>query len=96
MQTYIALLNWTQDGVQNIKDSPKRLAKAKAAAKAAGAKLKTFYMTMGQYDMVAVIEAPDEATYARVMLGIAAAGGTRTQTLRAFTEEEYKAIVESL
>ncbi len=96
MSTYITLLNWTQQGIQNIKDSPSRLEQAKAATKAAGREMTTFYMTLGQYDMVAVIEAPDDATYAKVVLAIASQGGTRSQTLRAFTEDEYRGIVGSL
>ena len=96
MPTYITLLNWTQQGVQNIKESPSRLEQAKAATAAAGGEMTAFYMTLGQYDMVAVIEAPDDATYAKVMLSIASQGGTRSQTLRAFTEDEYREIIASL
>ena len=96
MPTYVTLLNWTQQGIQNIKDSPSRLEQAKAATKAAGGEMTTFYMTLGQYDMVAVIEAPDDATYAKVVLAIASQAGTRSQTLRAFTEDEYREIVGSL
>ena len=96
MPTYITLLNWTQQGIQNIKESPSRLEQAKAATAAAGGEMTAFYMTLGQYDMVAVIEAPDDATYAKVVLSIASQGGTRSQTLRAFTEDEYREIVASL
>lgn len=96
MPSYIALLNWTQQGIQNVKESPSRLEKAKAATRAAGGEMKEFYMTLGQYDMVAVIEAPDDATFAKVMLAIASHGGVRSQTLRAFNEDEYRSIVGAL
>lgn len=95
MPSHIALLNWTQQGIQNLKDSPARLEQAKAATKAADGEIKSFYMTLGQYDMVAVIEAPDDAL-AKVMLAIASQGGVRSQTLKAFTEDEYRSIVGAL
>ena len=96
MPTYITLLNWTQQGIRNIKESPSRLEQAKAATKAAGGEMTAFYMTLGQYDMVAVIEVPDDSTFAKVVLSIASQGGVRSQTLRAFTEDEYREIVGSL
>jgi uncharacterized protein with GYD domain len=96
MPTYIALLNWTQHGIQSVKESPQRLEKAKAATKAAGGEIKAFYMTMGQYDMVVVIEAPDDDTYAKTILAIASHGAVKSQTLRAFTEAEYRKIVGAL
>ena len=74
MPSHIALLNWTQQGIQNLKDSPARLEQAKAATKAVGGEIKSFYMTLGQYDMVAVIEAPDDDAFAKVMLAIAPYG----------------------
>ena len=96
MRTYITLLNWTQQGIQSVKESPSRLEKAKAAIRAAGGEMKTFYMTMGQYDMVAVVEAPDDETYAKIVLAIAAHGAVKSQTLSAFTEAEYRKIVGAL
>jgi len=96
MSTYIVLLNWTQQGIENVKDSPARLNTARAAVEAAGGKLSDFYMTIGQYDMVVVIEAPNDETFAKAMLAIASHGMIRSQTLKAFTEEEYRSIVGSL
>ena len=96
MPTYITLLRWSAKGVENVKDSPARLQQAKDAIKAAGGEFKAFYMTMGQYDMVIVAEAPSDEAYAKTMLGLARAGSVRTETLRAFTEEEYKKIISSL
>ena len=96
MPTYITLAKWSAKGVENVKDSPARLQKAKDAIKAAGGEFKAFYMTMGQYDMVIVSEAASDEAYAKTMLGIASAGSIHTQTLRAFTEDEYRKIISSL
>ena len=96
MPNYIVLARWTQHGIENIKESPARLDKVKAGLKAAGAKLKDFYMTMGRYDMVLRIEAPDDATLAKVMLSVGAQGSVQSQTLRAFNEQEYRDIIGSL
>jgi uncharacterized protein with GYD domain len=96
MATYILLLNWTQQGIENVKESPKRLAAAKKAWGELGAKVKSFYLTAGQCDMVLVVEAPDDATVAKAVLAIASKGGVRTTTMRAFTEAEYREIIAAL
>jgi uncharacterized protein with GYD domain len=96
MPTYISLLRFTQQGVEKIKESPARLERAKAAAKATGGELKAFYLTMGQYDAVVIAEAPSDEAYATTMLATGAAGAVRTETLRAFTEEEYRKIVATM
>ena len=96
MRTYIALVNWTQKGIQEVGESPSRVEKAKAAIAAAGGEMKSFYLILGRYDMIAVFEAPDDATYAKVMLVLGSKGGVRTETLRAFPEDEYRDIVAAL
>lgn len=96
MATYILLVNWTQQGIENINDSPQRLDQAKAAVRAAGGEITAFYMTLGQYDIVCVVEAPDDAALAKVLLELAAAGGIRSQTLKAFPENEYRDIIGGL
>jgi uncharacterized protein with GYD domain len=96
MPTYITLLRWTPQGIQHIKESPARLDHAKEAIKAAGGELKAYYLTMGQYDGVAISEAPDDEAYARTLLTIGSAGAVRTETLRAFSEEDYRRIVAAL
>jgi uncharacterized protein with GYD domain len=68
MQTYLGLLQWTKEGVEKIKDSPSRLDAAKKAFEAAGGKISSVFMLMGQYDMAVIAEAPDDATMARVIL----------------------------
>jgi uncharacterized protein with GYD domain len=94
--TYVSLLRYTQKGIEAIKDSPTRLDAAKKAAAAAGGKLLAFYLTMGQYDAVAILEFPDDEAVARSALAGGSQGYTRGETLRAFTEEEYREIVASL
>ncbi len=96
MRTYIALVSWTQKGIQEVGESPLRVERAKAAIAAAGGEMKAFYVTMGRYDMIAIIEVPDDATYAKVMLTLGSRGGVRTETLSAFTEAEHRKIVEAL
>jgi uncharacterized protein with GYD domain len=96
MSTYILLVRWTSQGLHKIKESPSRLEAGKKAFEAAGIKLKAFYMVMGQYDQVSIVEAPDDATLARALLSLASQGNLETETLRAFTEDEYKRIISAV
>jgi uncharacterized protein with GYD domain len=96
MATYISLLHYTQQGMQNIKESPARLDAAKKAFRAMGGELKQWYLVMGQYDAVVVTEAPDDETASKMFLAVGALGSVRTETLRAFTEAEYRKIIAAL
>jgi uncharacterized protein with GYD domain len=96
MPTYIALLHYTQQGIAAIKQGPTRLEAAKQAYKKAGGELKAFYLTIGQYDAVAIAELPDDAAVAKMALSLGAMGNVRTETLRAFTESEFRKIVGEL
>jgi uncharacterized protein with GYD domain len=96
MAKYILLINWTDQGVKNVKESPKRLDAARKLAETAGCKLGDFYMTMGGYDMVSHVDAPDDATIAKFILHLTGAGNVRTQTLKAFSEDEYRKILGAL
>ncbi len=96
MPSYLSLLNWTQQGIDDVKQSPDRLDAFKQAVEAAGGRLIYFYMTMGEYDLVTLIEVPDDETAARVMLTVGSQGGIRSQTMKAFTEDEYRSIIGSL
>ena len=96
MATYISLIRFTSKGIENIKDSTNRLDAAKQAYQEMGAELKEFYLTMGQYDAVVIAEVPDEETVAKLALAIGSAGAIRTETLRAFTEAEYRKIITAL
>jgi uncharacterized protein with GYD domain len=96
MPTYVTLLRWTSEGVKNVKESPSRLDAARKAFQAAGVTLKDFYMVTGRYDMVIISEAPDDIALAKATLSVASKGSVQTETLRAFTENEYRTIVGSL
>lgn len=96
MTTYIMLINWTEQGMKNVRESPKRLDAAKKMLADMGGSFKQFYLTMGDCDMVAVVEAPDDAVMARLALGLGMAGSVRTRTLKAFPEAAYREIVSSL
>ena|SRR5690348_2276268 len=96
MPIYIALLKWTQQGLQNLKESPSRLDAARKSFVGAGVTMKEFYMVTGRYDMVAICEAPDEGVLARALLSVTSKGGISSETCRAFTEEEYRQIIGSL
>ena len=96
MPTFISLISYTQNGIDNIKESPTRLDAAKEAFRAMGAELKEFYMVMGQYDLVVISEAPDDETVTKLVLMIGSGGAVRTETLRAYTEDEYRKIIASL
>lgn len=96
MATYICLANWTQKGIEAIKESPGRLDAAKKFFGEHGVELKQFFMTTGRYDMVIVVDAPDDASLAKVLLAQGSKGGIRTETLRAFGEAEYRKILGSL
>jgi len=84
---------WTAQGLQNIRQSPTRLEAGRKAYEAAGMKMTDFYMTTGRYDMVAIVEAPDDVTLAKAILVSAAQGNFTTETCRAFTEGEYRQII---
>ena len=96
MPTYISLLRFTQKGVESIKEGPTRLDRAKQAFRAAGGELKAFYLVTGRYDAVAISEMPNDEAVARVALANASMGNIRSETSRAFTEDEYRKIVVSL
>lgn len=96
MPTYIGLLRFTQKGSENIKEFPARFDAARQAFKAHGGEVKAFYVTMGQYDAVAVVEAPSDEIMAHIALTVASKGNIHTEHLRAFTEPEYKKIFAEL
>ena len=96
MPTYVALVDYTDQGIRNIKDSPKRLDAAKKMLKDMGGEVKQFYLTMGAHDIVTVIEAPSDETVAKFVLMLGASGNVRTTTLKAFTEAEYRKVISTL
>ena len=96
MSTYIVLINWTEQGTRQVKDSPKRLDAARKALKDMGGELKSVYLTMGEHDLVAICEAPDDAVAARFIMQLGMLGNVRTRTLKAFPESAYREIIASL
>lgn len=96
MPSYIALLKWTPQGVANVKDSPARLDAGRKAFKKSGVKLKDTYLTMGRYDLVCLVDAPDDESFAKAMLSLASQGNVQTETLKAFSEADYRKIIGSL
>jgi uncharacterized protein with GYD domain len=96
MPTYISMLRYTQQGISNAKNAPARIDAAKEAYKKAGGELKAIYLTLGQYDLVAIAEMPSDEAVARLALGMGMQGNIRTETMRAFTEAEFRKIVGAL
>jgi uncharacterized protein with GYD domain len=96
MATYITLIRWTQQGAGKVKDSPKRLDAGRKAFKKLGVEIKDTYLTMGRYDLVCVIEGPDDDTVARALLSLGSQGNVQTETLKAWTEDEFRKITSSL
>ena len=96
MFTYIGLLNFTDKGIQSIKDSPKRAAAAKEAAKKYGVNMREVYWTMGEHDLVCVLEADNEASLTAFNLAIAMQGNVRSKSLRAFTASEMESVLAKL
>jgi uncharacterized protein with GYD domain len=95
MTTYVVLANWTDQGARNVKDSPRRLDATKAALRQLGGEIKSFFLTMGEYDMVMIYEAPDDAIAARFTMQVGMLGNIRTRTLKAFPEAAYREIITS-
>jgi uncharacterized protein with GYD domain len=94
--SYVMMANWTDQGARQVKESPKRLDAAKRALIEMGGEFKSVYMTMGDYDLIVVYEAPDDAVAARFTLLLAQLGSVRTKTLKAFPEAAYREIIHSL
>jgi uncharacterized protein with GYD domain len=96
MTTYVALVNWTDQGARDVAASPKRLDAARQQLESMGGRLLSAYMTMGEYDIVLIYEAPDDAIAARLSLILGRQGNVRTKTMKAFPEAAYREIVTSL
>ena len=96
MPTYVMLANWTDQGARGVKDSPKRVDAAKKQLVDMGGEIRSLYMTMGDYDLVVVYDAPDDAVAARFTLLLGTMGTVRTKTMKAFPEAAYREIMNSL
>jgi len=93
---YLMPLNWTDQGIKNVKESPKRLDAAKKLAKDLGGEIKTVYMTQGSFDLAIVAEMANDEKVASYVLKLGSLGNVRTTTLRAYSEDEYRKIIGSL
>ena len=96
MPTYIVLLNYTQQGIQKVNEGPTRIDAAKKAFRAMGAEMKQYFSVMGRYDAVVIAEAPNDEIVAKLALSVGSQGAVHTETLRAFTEDEYRKIIAAL
>jgi len=96
MPAYVMLANWTEQGARQVKDSPRRLEAAKKALTEMGGEFRSFFMTLGEYDLVMIYDAPDDAVAARFSLVLGQLGSVRTRTLKAFPEAAYREIVHTL
>lgn len=96
MPHFVILVCYTQQGISKIKDSPSRLDAAKKAAEKEGGKIHAWYLTMGHYDAVLISEFPTDEACAKFTLSAGTLGNISTETLKAFSEAEYRKICGSL
>ncbi len=93
MATYILLMNFTDQGIRNVKQSPKRGKAAIAASEKLGIKTKDIYWTMGAYDLVSIVDAPNDEAMTTLALSVSSQGNVRTQTMRAYSANEMGKIL---
>jgi uncharacterized protein with GYD domain len=96
MPTYVVLMNWTDQGVRTAKESVQRRDRADAQAERHGARIEQVYWTVGPYDIVVILEAPDDESATAMLLELSSAGNLRTTTLRAYDREEMSGILQRL
>ena len=96
MPTYIVLVNWTDQGIRNVKDTIKRAEAFKSAIERSGGKMLDAYYTMGQHDYVATVELPNDESAMSILLALGAGGNARTTTLKAFSLSEVEKVVSKL
>ncbi len=96
MPTYMMSLNWTDQGIRAVKESPKRSEAAQALAKKVGVEIKHLYLTSGETDLVVFIEAPSDDNVAKFALAVSSLGNVRTRTARAWSADEFRKIISEL
>ena len=96
MATFVVLANFSDQGIRNVKESPKRSDAFKEQAQRLGASVKELYWTMGRYDIVAIVDAPDDNTITALGLSTGKLGNVRTETLRAFNKAELEGVLNKL
>jgi uncharacterized protein with GYD domain len=93
MAGFIVLCNWTEQGIKDFKDSPSRVDAFNEQMSGLGVSIKDIYWTLGPYDLVVVVDAPDDAAGTAALLALGALGNIRSTTLRAFDRSEFEQIV---
>lgn len=93
MPTYVSLINWTEQGIQGVKDTVERASAARGAAESMGGSVKEILWTVGPYDLVVISDFPDDETGTAYLLALGAQGNIRTTTLRAFNEQEMAGVI---
>ena len=93
MPSYVALLNWTEQGVRNFQDTVDRFESAQGQLEALGVRFTEMRWTLGTYDMVGLVEAPDDESVAAGLLAVAGSGNIRSTTLRAFSRDEMRGVI---
>ena len=96
MPSYINLVSWTDQGIRNINEAPQRIDAFRKTVESAGGKLTGFYVTMGKYDIVTIIDAPSDEAVANISLNTGSKGSVRTETMKAFTEQEFRNILTKM
>ena len=96
MPTYVTLMKWTEQGIQDVKSTVDRAEQARQAIEQMGGRMPTIYWTQGAYDIVAITDFPDEETATAFLLNIGKLGNLRSETLRAFSAEEMRRILEKV
>ena len=96
MARFVVLMDWTEQGIKSVKESPQRAAAAREAFRAKGVEIEHIWWTLGGHDIVAVASAPDGLDLAAVLLQLGGAGNLRTTTLRAFDEAEFGEVLRRL
>ena len=93
MATYVSLINWTDQGIKNFRDTTTRAKDFTKLVEAQGGKVRELVWTVGEYDIVTVVELPDEESSVAALLQVGSAGNIRSNTLRAFSAREMEGIV---
>jgi len=96
MPIFIIAMNWTEQGIRNVKDAPKRAAQAREIAKKFGVEIKQTYLTNGEFDLISIIETPSGDNTAKFCMQVGALGNVRTRTMRAWPESEYHKLISEL
>jgi uncharacterized protein with GYD domain len=94
MSTYVWLVNWTDQGIRNVKETTKRAQSFREAAEKMGVNVKEILWTMGRYDLVLVIDAPNDETISLLALGLGMGGNAKTETLKAFSTQAMDQILK--